>query len=165
MPGITSLATSLGCVRVTPQTYDYAQRENVRSVVLSDAEAAMGCWRLADDERTMVELACGVNVALCYDGRLEEALGRKVRPEDKVVIVLCGGSNVTFDMLAKWREEYGWVEQMIKPSKGDVPSEVTKPVAKDCRWWEKNAKSGSESESETAAWSLSGGDKGWKAKL
>lgn len=87
---ITSKATSLGCARVTDATFKYAQRSTVRSVVLPDAEAAMGCWRLADDERIMVELACGVNVALCYDGRLEKALGRPVQPEDKIVIVLCG---------------------------------------------------------------------------
>lgn len=102
---------------------------NVRSVVLPDAEAAMGCWRLADDERIMVEMACGVNVALCYDGRLEKALGRKVRPDDKIVIILCGGSNVTVDMLAKWRKEFGWVEQEVRKesTNGIVPSEVTAP--------------------------------------
>jgi L-serine/L-threonine ammonia-lyase len=111
LPKITSQATSLGCARVTNATYEYAQRGNVRSIVLPDAEAAMGCWRLADDERIMVELACGINVALCYDGRLEKALGRPVRPEDKVVIVLCGGSNVTSKMLCDWRHEYAYIEE------------------------------------------------------
>ena len=106
MPTITSKATSLGCARVTDKTYEYSQRRTVRSVVLPDGVAAMGCWRLADDERMMVELACGVNVALCYDGRLEKALGRPVKPDDKVVIVLCGGSNVTSGMLCEWRQEY-----------------------------------------------------------
>jgi len=130
LPTITSLATSLGCARVTQATLDYAQRGNVRTVVLPDAEAAMGCWRLADDERIMVELACGVNVALLYDGRLEQALGRPVRPDDKVVVVLCGGSNVTVDMLSQWRKEYGWVETKM-PTKGAnggvVPSALTAP--------------------------------------
>ncbi|KAJ4984470.1 serine family amino acid catabolism-related protein [Stagonosporopsis vannaccii] len=106
LPKITSKATSLGCARVTDRTYEYSQRDNVRSVVLPDGVAAMGCWRLADDERMMVELACGVNVALCYDGRLEKALGRPVKKDDKVVIVLCGGSNVTSSMLCDWRQEY-----------------------------------------------------------
>ncbi|CAI6341967.1 unnamed protein product [Periconia digitata] len=110
LPRITSLATSLGCARVTPQTLAYARRPNVVSAVLPDAEAAMGCWRLADDEGMMVELACGVNVALCYDGRLERVLGRKMRADEKVVVVLCGGSNVTVDMLAGWRREYGFLE-------------------------------------------------------
>jgi L-serine/L-threonine ammonia-lyase len=96
---------------VTDATYKFAQRGNVRSVVLPDAEAAMGCWRLADDERIMVELACGINVAPCYDGRLEKMLGRPVRPEDKVVIVLCGGSNVTSQMLCNWRNEYAYIEE------------------------------------------------------
>jgi L-serine/L-threonine ammonia-lyase len=135
LPKITSQATSLGCARVTHQTLEYAQRGTVRSVVLADAEAAMGCWRLADDERIMVELACGVNVALCYDGRLERALGRKVRPEEKVVIVLCGGSNVTLDMLTEWRQEYAYLDEATAlrnqqgPEVPSVPSEVTaRPV-------------------------------------
>lgn len=136
LPGITSQATSLGCQRVTPQTFDYACRENVKSVVLSDAEAAMGCWRLADDERTMVELACGVNVALCYDGRLEEALGRKLRKEDKVVVVLCGGSNVTVEMLAEWRQKYGReVQRKAKKQEAEVPSEITAPRPKPAPMW------------------------------
>jgi L-serine/L-threonine ammonia-lyase len=137
---ITSQATSLGCVRVTETTFKYAQRANVRSVVLPDAEAAMGCWRLADDERTMVELACGVNVALCYDGRLEKALGRPVRPDDKVVIVLCGGSNVTSGMLCEWRNKYAYIEEetlrrsdsALGSEKGEdeenVPSDLSKPI-------------------------------------
>ncbi|KAJ4370589.1 catabolic L-serine/threonine dehydratase [Neocucurbitaria cava] len=152
---ITSQATSLGCARVTNATFKYAQRSTVRSVVLPDAEAAMGCWRLADDERIMVELACGINVALCYDGRLEKALGRPVRPEDKVVIVLCGGSNVTSSMLCEWRKEYAYIEEESEERRRDsalgsedvsesgsvkgvglgvgkgmesVPSEYTKPI-------------------------------------
>ena len=129
LPGITSQATSLGAVTVTQRTLDYALRPNVRSVVLPDAEAAMGCWRLADDERIMVEMACGVNVALCYDGRLERVLGRRVRPDEKIVIVLCGGSNVTFDMLAMWRKEFGYVEERRDSGRGDVqvPSDHTAP--------------------------------------
>jgi L-serine/L-threonine ammonia-lyase len=127
LPRITSQATSLGCARVTQQTLTYAQRENMKNVVLSDAEAAMGCWRLADDERIMVELACGVNVALCYDGRLERALGRRPRPDEKVVIVLCGGSGVTVDMLAQWRREYAYLDGGEAKSEEvpSVPSEVT----------------------------------------
>ncbi|KAK4981753.1 hypothetical protein LTR28_002961, partial [Elasticomyces elasticus] len=108
LPGITSLATCLGAVRVSTQCFEYARTSpNVRSVVLSDAEAAMGTWRLADDERIMVELACGVDVALCYGGRLEKYLGRKLTRESKVVIVICGGSNVTIEMIAKYRKMFG----------------------------------------------------------
>lgn len=110
LPRITSAATSLGCARVTQQTLDYALRPGVRTVVLPDGEAAMGCVRLADEERVMVELACGVSVALCFGGRLERALGRRVEPQETIVVVVCGGSNVTVDMLAGWRREFGDLE-------------------------------------------------------
>lgn len=78
----------------------------------------------------LVEPACGVNIALCYDGRLEKALGRKITKEMKVVIVLCGGSNVTLDMLDGWRREYGDVVKTGGPAvDGEaVPSSWTAPA-------------------------------------
>lgn len=126
LPGISSEATSLGAVKVADRCFDLAQRYEaaglVRSVVLSDAEAAMGCWRFADDEKSLVELACGVNLALCYGGRLDKALGRKVKPDDKVVIIVCGGSNVTTAMVEGWRQEYGYLDDRIAQ---EVPSAKT----------------------------------------
>lgn len=122
---ITSIASSLGASRVAEKAFEYGLRLNVRSVVLSDAEAAMGCWRLADDSLMLVEPACGVNVALCYEGRLQQALGVKLTPESKVVIVLCGGSNVTLDMLQEWKKEYGYIEKSIHTNGEVVPSSWT----------------------------------------
>lgn len=114
LPGITSKATSLGAVRVSERTFELAQRYRdsgkVKNAVLTDAEAAMGCWRFAEDERIIVELACGVSVAVCYGGRLQKALGRAVRKDEKVVIVVCGGSNVNTEMLEEWRVEYGTLD-------------------------------------------------------
>jgi L-serine/L-threonine ammonia-lyase len=125
---ITSIANSLGASRVAEKAFEYGLRPNVRSIVLSDAEAAMGCWRLADDSLMLVEPACGVNVALCYEGRLQQALGRKLTPETKVVIVLCGGSNVTLDMLREWRQEYGYIEKTFHTNGEVVPSSWTAPA-------------------------------------
>ena len=134
LPRITSRATSLGCARVTQMSLDIARRPEFRGCVLQDGEAAMGCWRLADDERVMVELACGVNVALCYGGRLEKALGRKVRKEEKVVIVLCGGSNVTLGMLEEWRREYGYLEDEEKMGEKEVDGPmIEEPVYEEER--------------------------------
>lgn len=111
LPKITSIATSLGCAKAADRAFELAQEGHqtgkVKSVVLSDAEAAMGCWRFAEDERIMVEPACGVNVALCYGNRLKKALGRPVRPEEKFVLVICGGSNVSTSMLEEWKQQYG----------------------------------------------------------
>lgn len=129
LDGITSQATSLGAVRVAERCFELGMKGQaegrVKSAVFSDAEAAMGCWRFADDERMLVELACGVSLAPCYGGRLEKALGRKVDPDDKVVIVVCGGSNVTTQMVEGWRKEFGDLD--ANTSNGDVPSSKTAP--------------------------------------
>jgi L-serine/L-threonine ammonia-lyase len=110
LPAITSIATSLGAVRVSSRTFQLASEGRrtgkVRNMVLTDAEAAMGCWRFAEDERMLVEPACGVNVALCYGDRLKKGLGRSVKADDIVVIVLCGGSNTSVDMINAWKQEY-----------------------------------------------------------
>ncbi|KAK3116561.1 catabolic L-serine/threonine dehydratase [Teratosphaeriaceae sp. CCFEE 6253] len=134
LPGITSLATSLGATRVSQRTFELASKHvtsgRVKSAVLTDAEAAMGCWRFADDERILVELACGVNLALCYGGRLAKALGRPVGKDEKVVIVMCGGQNVTTSMVEAWRLEHGDLDRATTNGDGHaeaVPSAVTAP--------------------------------------
>ena len=125
LPAITSIATSLGAKRVAQTTFDLGRRSNVRSVVLSDAEAAMGCWRLADDERLVVEPACGVSVAVCYDGRLKQLLP-KLTNESKVVVIVCGGSDITLEMLMGYRKQYADVESMAT-NDGNVPSTQSAP--------------------------------------
>ncbi|KAK8197592.1 tryptophan synthase beta subunit-like PLP-dependent enzyme [Phyllosticta capitalensis] len=117
LAGISSQARSLGCVRVAQKAYDEAvgtvqqgaaaTTSPVKSVVLSDAEAARGCVVLADEDRLMVELACGVSVAVCLDDRLPKVLGREVTPDMTVVIVVCGGCDVDVGRLAGWRETCG----------------------------------------------------------
>lgn len=106
LPHLTSIATSLSASRVAARAFSLAQLPNVMSVVLQDAEAAMGCWRLADEERMLVEPACGASVALCYGGRLRR-LVPGLGPESRVVVVVCGGSNVTLEMLVEYRRMYG----------------------------------------------------------
>ncbi|KAF1931398.1 tryptophan synthase beta subunit-like PLP-dependent enzyme [Didymella exigua CBS 183.55] len=104
LPAITSIATTLGARTVAERAFEHTKEEGVKSVVLSDREAMEGCVRFADDERIMVEASCGVCLALCYGGRL-----RKVMPElteeSKVVIVVCGGKNITAAMLQTWEEQ------------------------------------------------------------
>lgn len=108
LPAITSIATSLGVVRVCQKVFDLEQsHKNITSLALEDAEAAMACWRLADDERIMVEPACGVSVALAYDGRLRSFLRGGVDRDKKVVIVVCGGSKISVDTLVEYKRKYG----------------------------------------------------------
>ena len=107
LPAITSIATSLGARRVAETALQNAQEMKVRSVVVTDAEACLASCQFADDERILVEAACGASLALAYQPtRLRTLLG-DMRTDSRVVIVVCGGINVTIDMLAGWREEFG----------------------------------------------------------
>ena len=129
LDAITSQATTLGAKKVCKRAYDLATRQTddgfggrelIKSVVVQDAQAAMACWRLADDFKILVELSCGASVALAYlDGGcwLEAALCRKLNAQDEVIIVLCGGSGVSLDQISQWKEEYGW---MFDDHKSDV---------------------------------------------
>ena len=127
---ITSMATSLGAKRVAQKAFELGQKKRVKSVVLSDAEAGMGCWRLADDERLLVEPACGVSVALCYDGRLKKLLPG-LTEGSKVVVVVCGGSDITLQTLYQFREEYAEAEIMATDDR-DVPSTLSAPNGRGC---------------------------------
>ncbi|KAJ9498262.1 catabolic L-serine/threonine dehydratase [Exophiala xenobiotica] len=106
IPRITSIASSLGVSRVCKKAFDLLSRKNVTSLILEDAEAAMACWRLADDERIIVEPACGVSVALAYDHRLPHFL-RDFDKDKKVIIVVCGGSKISVDTLVQYKARYG----------------------------------------------------------
>ncbi|KAL4787681.1 tryptophan synthase beta subunit-like PLP-dependent enzyme [Aspergillus varians] len=114
LPAITSLATSLGALQVSSQTFKLAQSPpagvDVVSVVCSDAEAAKGVIRLADELRLQVELACGISVEVGSSPKLRDYVP-DLTPESRVVIVVCGGSNVTAEIIADYRKRLqdGWV--------------------------------------------------------
>jgi L-serine/L-threonine ammonia-lyase len=110
LPRITSIATSLGIVRVAERAYELAKQRNVDSIVLSDAEAAMGSVRFAEDEDILVEVSCGVSLAAIYNGRLRSVMGRGISDEAwkkmKVVVAVCGGSDVTPSLLESYQQKY-----------------------------------------------------------
>jgi L-serine/L-threonine ammonia-lyase len=111
LPKITSIATSLGAVRVSEKTWQWAQSPAVTCLALEDKDAASACVRFADDERIIVEVACGISIAPCYNGELRRAFGAGLDDMEwarqKVVIIVCGGSNVTLQVLERYRETYG----------------------------------------------------------
>ena len=124
LPRITSIATTLGATRVADKTFENAQKPNVRSVVLSDAEAAMGTWRLADDERILVEPACGVSIAPCYDGRLRKLLPH-LTPQSRVIVIVCGGSDATIELVSAYRQMFG--HEVASTTDQQVPSTHSRP--------------------------------------
>ncbi|KAM0163369.1 hypothetical protein ACHAPF_007515 [Botrytis cinerea] len=111
LDGIDSIATSLGATQVAAKSLEWGlkYRKNVRSVVLGDAESVDGMVWMADEERILVESACGVSVAVATNGMLKKILeedGETVEGKN-VVIVVCGGSNISLKTLAEYRERFG----------------------------------------------------------
>ncbi|RMZ82819.1 hypothetical protein DV737_g1926, partial [Chaetothyriales sp. CBS 132003] len=108
LPAITSVAKSLGATQVAKEAFSYASNsKRCASVVLSDAAACIACIRFADDERILVEPACGASLALAYDAKKLRSAFPGLKPDDTVVVVVCGGSGVSLDKLEAWKREYG----------------------------------------------------------
>ncbi|KAH6711237.1 tryptophan synthase beta subunit-like PLP-dependent enzyme [Leptodontidium sp. 2 PMI_412] len=111
LPAITSIATSLGATQVASKAFEWGMKEDVTSHVLSDAEAAIACVTFADDERILVEPACGVSIATVYNDTLQTLLFPSLSSEEfsnlNIVIIVCGGSGVTLQILEGYREKYG----------------------------------------------------------
>ncbi|KAF2171514.1 hypothetical protein M409DRAFT_63753 [Zasmidium cellare ATCC 36951] len=106
LPEITSIATTLGARRVSAQTFTYAMnKERVRCAVLSDKEAIQACKNFANDERILVEPACAVSLAVVYSGKLKEYLP-DLKPESRVVVVVCGGSGLSVEILNGYIKKY-----------------------------------------------------------
>lgn len=63
----------------------------------------------ADDERMLVESACGAPLAVLYSGRLQrlQREGRLPTPLGSVVIVVCGGSNIHTAQLRALKSQLG----------------------------------------------------------
>ena len=96
LPRIDTVATSLGAAQVAAWPVQHIHDFAHQCVVLSDDEAIMGVVRYANDLRQLVEPACGVSLAIGYLDHPAIAGARDV------VIVVCGGVNVSAQMVAGW---------------------------------------------------------------
>lgn len=125
LPEITSVAKSLGAPTVAKRALEYALQPNASTLVIEDAEACASGWRFADDERILVEPACGASVALAYDGRLKRYL-KGFSSESKVVIVVCGGSRIDLRMMDAYKKQFGARAKELGLTRcEDVPSTHT----------------------------------------
>ena len=100
LPGITSIAATLGARRVTQRALDWSQHHPISSVVVSDRVAVNACLQFADDLRVVVEPACGASLSLLYDNA--HFLG----PYESVLVIVCGGAGVSIEQLLTWQEQY-----------------------------------------------------------
>ena len=96
LPAITSLATSLGARKVCQQAFDWAQRHPIASLVVSDRAAVTACERFLDDQRILVEPACGAALSAVY----EPAAALQTVPS--ILVIVCGGATTSLEQLRRW---------------------------------------------------------------
>ncbi|XP_053136352.1 serine dehydratase-like [Hemicordylus capensis] len=110
LPEITSVATCLGAKTVAQRALDCASEWPIISHVLEDVEAVAAVEHFLDDERMLVEPACGASLALLYSGHLQQlqAEGRLCRPlPGPVVVIVCGGSGIQLEGLRALKSRLG----------------------------------------------------------
>ncbi|XP_053726575.1 L-serine dehydratase/L-threonine deaminase-like [Synchiropus splendidus] len=109
LPAITSVATTLGLTRVSAQTLKLVQEHRVFSETVTDQQAVKALECFVDDEKILVEPACGAALSAVYSGvikRLQEE-GKLERRLGPVVIVVCGGNNISMEQLRRLKKQLG----------------------------------------------------------
>jgi L-serine/L-threonine ammonia-lyase len=96
LPSVASIATSLAARQVCAQAYAISQTRLLHSVVVSDKAAVDACQRFIDDQRLVVEPACGAALAAVY-GKVPQ-----LAPYRNVLVIVCGGVTATTQQLDHW---------------------------------------------------------------
>jgi L-serine/L-threonine ammonia-lyase len=97
---IDTIALSLGARRVAEQAFEWTHKHPVIPLVVSDAQAVNAVFQFADDQRVLVEPACGAALAVIYDKN------PKLMEYEKILIVICGGCSINLDLIEKWKESF-----------------------------------------------------------
>uniref|UniRef100_A0A8C5RLG8 L-serine deaminase n=1 Tax=Laticauda laticaudata TaxID=8630 RepID=A0A8C5RLG8_LATLA len=109
LPDITSVARCLGAKTVAQRALDCTNECPIISHVLEDMEAVKAVEQFLDDERILVDPACGASLALLYSGDLQKLQkeGRLSKTLDSIVIVVCGGSGISLQGLQDAKKHLG----------------------------------------------------------
>jgi L-serine/L-threonine ammonia-lyase len=96
---ITSVATTLGARRVTPQALAWTRRHTITPWIVTDGAAIRACLRFADEHRVLVEPACGAALSAVYDR------AAPLEGHQPVVVIVCGGAGVSLKLLEDWKNQ------------------------------------------------------------
>ncbi|KAM4857763.1 L-serine dehydratase/L-threonine deaminase [Urocitellus parryii] len=109
LPRITSVAKALGVNTVSAQALKLFGEHPIFSEVVSDQEAVAAIEKFVDDEKILVEPACGAALAAVYSHVVKKLQGEgKLRvPLPNLVVIVCGGSNISLAQLWSLKEQLG----------------------------------------------------------
>ncbi|KAF1389752.1 hypothetical protein PFLUV_G00076810 [Perca fluviatilis] len=108
---LVTVATTLGLTRVSAQTFKLVGEHAVFSEVVTDQQAVQAVECFVDDEKVLVEPACGAALAAVYSGvvRRLQAEGKLAPRLGPVVVVVCGGNNISLEQLSRLKKQLGMI--------------------------------------------------------
>ncbi|XP_022406442.1 L-serine dehydratase/L-threonine deaminase isoform X1 [Delphinapterus leucas] len=109
LPQITSVAKALGVTTVTAQAMKVFQEHPIFSEVVSDQEAVAAVEKFVDEEKILVEPACGAALAAIYSNVVQklQGEGKLCTPLSSLVVIVCGGSNISLAQLPELKKQLG----------------------------------------------------------
>jgi L-serine/L-threonine ammonia-lyase len=99
LPAITSIAHTLGALKVTSRAIEWSKHHPIFPQVVSDDQAVSACLQFANDLRVVVEPACGAALSLLYDNK------HLVNKYGSILVIVCGGAGVTIEQLLRYKAE------------------------------------------------------------
>ncbi|XP_066545307.1 serine dehydratase-like isoform X2 [Amia ocellicauda] len=107
LPDITSEAKCLGALTVCKQAFDVTAEGNIISEVVTDQEALKALELFVDEERVLVELACGAALAAIYSGVIQRLQSQARLPclLGPLVVIVCGGSSISLAQLSQLKDK------------------------------------------------------------
>uniref|UniRef100_A0A8C0KWI0 L-serine dehydratase/L-threonine deaminase n=1 Tax=Canis lupus dingo TaxID=286419 RepID=A0A8C0KWI0_CANLU len=106
---VTSVAKALCVKTVGAQALKLFQEHPIFSEVISDQEAVAAIEKFVDDEKILVEPACGAALAAVYSRVVQklQGEGKLQAPLSSLVVIVCGGSNISLSQLRALKEQLG----------------------------------------------------------
>ncbi|KAK9391621.1 L-serine dehydratase/L-threonine deaminase [Crotalus adamanteus] len=106
---LVCVAKCLGAKTVAQRALDCTKECPIISHVLEDVEAVEAVEQFLDDERILVEPACGASLALLYSGYLQQLQkeGRLSQALESIVLIVCGGSGISLRGLQAMKKQLG----------------------------------------------------------
>ncbi|XP_022067212.2 serine dehydratase-like [Acanthochromis polyacanthus] len=106
---ITSEAKCLGAKTACKQAFEYSQSSelNIISELVTDQQALQAVQTFLDEERVLVEMACGAALAAVYSGligRLQDE-GRLPTLSGPLVVIVCGGGSINLEELSSLKHK------------------------------------------------------------
>ncbi|ELK15485.1 L-serine dehydratase/L-threonine deaminase [Pteropus alecto] len=98
------------CVKtVGAQALKLYQEHPIFSEVISDQEAVAAIEKFVDDEKILVEPACGAALAAVYSHVVQklQGEGKLHAPLSSLVVIVCGGSNISLAQLQALKKQLG----------------------------------------------------------